>query len=243
MMRASVVLPEPGGPQKTHELMSPRRISSPSAFPGPRRCSWPRNSSRVRGRMRAARGSAEREKRVGSDTGNGKWETGNERHEKSTTSRNRGTNHSRAPTYVRLVRQLEALDVWRGALDLAEVAYRLTMEAPLQRHFALVDQVRRAAISIPANIAEGYALSTTMQFVRCLRISLGSASELRSHLELIRRLNLAQAVPTAQAAVLCVRVISMLVGLLRALARRTGARFPFPVSRVPTNAPPPTASS
>jgi len=86
------------------------------------------------------------------------------------------------------VRQLEALDVWRGALDLAEVAYRLTMEAPLQRHFALVDQVRRAAISIPANIAEGYALSTTMQFVRCLRISLGSASELRSHLELIRRL-------------------------------------------------------
>src|SRR6266550_582522 len=241
MMRASVVFPEPGGPQKMHDPRSPRRISSPSALPGPSRCSWPRNSSSVVGRMRAARGSVPPApprpwKRVGSDTGNEKRETGHGPRKKRATSQDRGTRASHEARHFHLMRQLESLDVWRSAQDLAEVAYRLTMEAPLSRHFALADQVRRTAISIPANIAEGYALSTTMQFVRCLRISLGSASELRSHLELVRRLNLAQAEPSAQAAALCVRVISMLVGLLRSLARRGGSRFPFPASRFPTTA-------
>src|SRR5438876_225193 len=68
-MRASVVFPEPGGPQKMHEATSPRRINSPRALPGPSSCSWPRNSSSVRGRIRAASGSEWRRKSVGSDTG------------------------------------------------------------------------------------------------------------------------------------------------------------------------------
>src|SRR2546426_5578376 len=49
-----------------HDPTSPRRISSPSGFPGPSRCSWPRNSSRLLGRMRAAKGSLERWNSVGS---------------------------------------------------------------------------------------------------------------------------------------------------------------------------------
>src|SRR2546429_2388878 len=69
MMRASVVFPEPGGPQKMHEATSPRRINSPRALPGPSSCSWPRNSSSVRGRIRAASGSGWRRKSVGSETG------------------------------------------------------------------------------------------------------------------------------------------------------------------------------
>src|SRR5437773_11975089 len=52
-----------------HEATSPRRINSPRAVPGPSRCSWPRNSSSVRGRIRAASGSEWRRKSVGSDTG------------------------------------------------------------------------------------------------------------------------------------------------------------------------------
>src|SRR2546426_9443227 len=66
-MRASVVFPDPGGPQKMHDATSPRRISSPSALPGPSRRSWPMNSSSVRGRILAASGSGEGWKRVGSD--------------------------------------------------------------------------------------------------------------------------------------------------------------------------------
>src|SRR5206468_10645473 len=68
MILASVVLPDPGGPQKMHEPRSPRRIRSPNALPGPRSCSWPRNWSRFLGRILAAKGSVEPWNRVGSDT-------------------------------------------------------------------------------------------------------------------------------------------------------------------------------
>ena len=129
------------------------------------------------------------------------------------------------------MRQLQSLDVWRTAHDLCEAAYRLTDAPALNRHFALVDQMRRAALSIPANIAEGYALGTTTQFVRYLRISLGSAAELGSHLEVLRRLKLIEDGPVSSAITLCSRVIAMLVGLLRKLGRRSTSRFPFPVSR------------
>src|SRR2546422_7737778 len=63
------------------------------------------------------------------------------------------------------------------------LSYRLTLEPPLSRHYSLSDQIRRAAPSIPANIAEGYGLATRPQFVRCLRIALGSANELRTRSE------------------------------------------------------------
>jgi four helix bundle protein len=141
------------------------------------------------------------------------------------------------------MRQLHSLDVWRGAQDLAEVAYRLTTQATLSRHFALVDQMRRASISIPANIAEGYALGTTTQFVRYLRISLGSAAELGSHLEILRRLKLTEETPVSEAATLCDRVIAMLVGLLRKLGRKSTSRFPFPASRFPIKRGDPTSPS
>jgi four helix bundle protein len=141
------------------------------------------------------------------------------------------------------MKQLQSLDVWRAAHDLAELAYGLTAEAALHRHFALVDQMRRAALSIPANIAEGYALGTTTQFVRYLRIALGSAAELGSHLEVLRRLDLVDATRVSDAAALCKRVIAMLVGLLRKLGRKSASRIPFPDSRFPITTPHPKPAS
>ena len=60
MILASVVLPTPGGPQKIIELASSRSICTRSGLPGPTRCSWPTNSSRLRGRMRSASGAVPR---------------------------------------------------------------------------------------------------------------------------------------------------------------------------------------
>jgi len=117
------------------------------------------------------------------------------------------------------VRRLESLEAWKLARQLAEAAYRLTLEPPLSRHFSLVDQIRRAAPSIPANIAEGYGLSTKPQFVRCLRIALGSAMELRTHLGLIQQLDLSPAKPTAEAVDSCERLIGLIIGLIRSLLR------------------------
>src|SRR5689334_23180414 len=85
---------------------------------------------------------------------------------------------------------LESIKAWTRSKDLARAAYRSTMEGRLQRHFALADQIRRAAISIPANLAEGYALGTRRQLLKYLRISLGSARELMFHIEFTHDLGL-----------------------------------------------------
>src|SRR2546422_6202353 len=114
MILASVVFPEPGGPQKMQDPISPRRISSPRGFPGPSRCSWPRNSSRVVGRMRAARGSAERENNVGSDTGDGRREAGVIPRGKRDTSRKLDA----APAY-------STRHLWRSEEHTSELQSRL----------------------------------------------------------------------------------------------------------------------
>src|SRR5256885_2918260 len=133
--------------------------------------------------------------------------------------------------HILSMKQLESLDAYRTAQDLAAQAYRLTQITPLTKHFALIDQIRRACLSVPANIAEGYALGTTLQFIRCLRISLGSAAELRSHLDIAKRLGLADAQELDSTIALALRVIAILIGLLRKLDRNMTSRVPFPVSR------------
>ena len=118
------------------------------------------------------------------------------------------------------VRRLESLEAWKVARQLAGAAYRLTLHPPLSRHFALADQIRRAAPSIPVNIAEGYSLATKPQFVRCLRIALGSATELRTHLELVQELELSPEKPTAETLKRCDRVIGLIIGVIRSLVGR-----------------------
>ncbi len=77
--------------------------------------------------------------------------------------------------------KLRSLEVWKASYALALSAYRATMQGPLRRHFTLSHQIRRAGSSIPANLAEGYGLSTGLQLIRCTRMSLGSAYELPVH--------------------------------------------------------------
>ncbi len=119
------------------------------------------------------------------------------------------------------MRRLEPLEAWKAARRLAGAAYRLTLRPPLSRHYALVDQIRRTAPSVPANIAEGYGLATRPQFVRCLRIALGSATELRTYLQLIQQLELSPARRTGEALVHCERAIGLIIGLIRGIVGRT----------------------
>jgi four helix bundle protein len=104
----------------------------------------------------------------------------------------------------------------------AGTTYRMTMEKPMSGHFGLCDQIRRAAVSIPANLAEGYALGTRPQLIRCLRIALGSTAELWSHVGLAGELALIPSEMARQRKADCERLISLLVGLLK----RLGARVP-----------------
>ena len=129
------------------------------------------------------------------------------------------------------MKQLETLEAWKSAERIAREAYSLTLKHPLQRHFGLADQIRRAAVSVPANIVEGYALGTTAQFVRFLKIALGSAAELQCHLRIAKDLELCNASGAESAIRGCERSIKLLVGLIRTLQGRLyQSRIPNPQS-------------
>ena len=130
------------------------------------------------------------------------------------------------------MQKLASLECWNVGRQVSRSAYRLTLEGPLAKHFGLADEIRRAAAAIPANIAEGYALATTPQFIRCLRIALGSATELHTHLELAGEMELVAADRVKEALRLCSRVIALLIGLVRRLgSRSTLPASPFPLPR------------
>jgi four helix bundle protein len=76
------------------------------------------------------------------------------------------------------------LRVWRAAKELAVMIYRTTARGPLSRDYSLRDQLRRAAISIPSNIAEDDERDTNRDSVRFLYNAKGSLAELRTQLEI-----------------------------------------------------------
>ena len=80
------------------------------------------------------------------------------------------------------------LIIWQKAMDLTVQTYRLIEQLPGQERFALADQMRRAAISIPSNIAEGYARKTTNEYVQFLHVAKGSNAELQTQLLLSVRI-------------------------------------------------------
>jgi len=80
------------------------------------------------------------------------------------------------------------LDVWKKSMDLTEHIYRATKEYPRIEQYTIVSQMRRAALSVPSNIAEGAARRTTKDYIRFLYIALGSISELETQCLISKRL-------------------------------------------------------
>src|SRR5947209_16566210 len=70
------------------------------------------------------------------------------------------------------------LIVWQKGIELAKAVYKLTMSFPAEEKFGLVSQMRRAAVSIPSNIAEGQARRTTPEFIQFVTHAQGSTAEL-----------------------------------------------------------------
>lgn len=79
------------------------------------------------------------------------------------------------------------LRVWREAMTLAEMCYRHTRDFPREELYGLTSQIRRAAVSVAANIAEGYGRENTGSYVQFLRIAQGSCKELETHVMLGER--------------------------------------------------------
>ena len=88
-----------------------------------------------------------------------------------------------------MVRTHRDLDVWKKSIDLVTLIYKYTAEYPKDEVYGLTSQIRRCAVSIPSNIAEGSARTTKKDFSYFLAIALGSVAELETQLIISRNLN------------------------------------------------------
>ncbi len=112
------------------------------------------------------------------------------------------------------------LEVWQRAMTLAERWYVLTRAFPKEEAFGLTAQIRRAAVSIPANIAEGHGRENTGSFIQFLRISQGSLKELETHLILAERVGLVSGAGTTPLLEECQTLGKMLRAYIRSLQSR-----------------------
>jgi four helix bundle protein len=86
------------------------------------------------------------------------------------------------------VRNYQDLVVWQKAMDLVEHVYKLTRRFPKEEMYGLTSQVRRAAVSIPSNIAEGHARKSRAEYLNFLSITQGSRAEVETQLLIAKRL-------------------------------------------------------
>ena len=87
------------------------------------------------------------------------------------------------------VRTHRDLDVWKKSIDLVTLIYKYTADYPKDEMYGLTSQIRRCAVSIPSNIAEGSARTTKKDFSHFLAIALGSVAELETQLIISKNLN------------------------------------------------------
>ncbi len=112
------------------------------------------------------------------------------------------------------------LIAWQKAMDLVHAVYNITDDFPKRETYSLTDQIRRAAVSVPSNIAEGQAHYSNREFLHYLRHSRGSLAELETHLIIAQRQNY---LPESQASELLKRVDELsriLSGLINSLKER-----------------------
>ncbi|NQU33556.1 MAG: four helix bundle protein [Bacteroidetes bacterium] len=110
------------------------------------------------------------------------------------------------------------LEVYKQSLDLVEEVYKLTKRLPGEEKFGLISQMRRAAVSIISNIAEGAARKNTKEYIQFLYMSLGSLSELETQIEVSIRLKFIES--NTELINKLHHINSMLTGLIASLKRK-----------------------
>ena len=114
----------------------------------------------------------------------------------------------------------EDLPVWKEAIVLAVQVYKITKEEKFKRDYGLSEQIRRAAVSVSSNIAEGFERSSRKEFIRSLYIAKGSVSEVRSQVFLSKELGCLDG-----------DFSEKVLGQTRSLSRQIGALISFLMKR------------
>lgn len=107
------------------------------------------------------------------------------------------------------------LIVWQRAMELVVAVYELTAQFPPEEIYGLISQMKRSAISIPSNIAEGRCRSTKKDYLQFLRISYGSGAELETQVEIVKRLPRTRLLNHIKVETLLTEVMKMLNVMIR----------------------------
>jgi four helix bundle protein len=115
------------------------------------------------------------------------------------------------------IKTFEDLKVWQKGIELTTLVYRITQNFPLEEKYALANQLRKASVSVPSNIAEGYGRRTSSEFKRFLSISLGSVYEVQTQLRIGYELNLLPLEKFTQAKDLSSEIDRMIYAIIKKL--------------------------
>ena len=113
------------------------------------------------------------------------------------------------------------LEVWKRSIELVTLLYEYTKGFPKDEAYGLTGQIRRAAVSIPSNLAEGAARNHSKEFVQFLYISLGSISELETQLIISEKLNYIDEQKSVWLQNELSELRKMILGLIGSISRRT----------------------
>lgn len=131
------------------------------------------------------------------------------------------------------VQSYKDLIVWQKALDLVEMVYQATRTFPTEELYGLTNQLRRAVVAIPSNIAEGHARNSTKEFHRFLSISRGSLAEVETQLLTAQRLGYLSTDQLGLILSLQVEINKMTNGLMAKLASKPSSLAPATTKELP----------
>ncbi|WP_430974578.1 four helix bundle protein [Sunxiuqinia rutila] len=110
------------------------------------------------------------------------------------------------------------LQVWQESMNLVELVYKEVNHFPSNESYGLTSQIRRAVVSIPSNIAEGFMRKNTKEFIQFLHVSLGSLGELDTQMEIALRVGYLSKITEINSLIETVR--KLLYGLIKSLKKR-----------------------
>lgn len=111
--------------------------------------------------------------------------------------------------------KFKELKVWKLSMDLVKEVYRLTNSGTFSRDFGLKDQIRRAAVSVPSNIAEGDQLNTQKQSIHYFHIAKGSMAEVQTQLIIAKELGYISSSDLEKLEDDCLKISSMIMKLIQ----------------------------
>jgi four helix bundle protein len=119
-----------------------------------------------------------------------------------------------------MAKSYRELSVWQKGVQLSVLVYRLSKQFPREETYGLSNQMRRAAVSIPSNIAEGAGRLNTREYKQYLGIARGSSFELQTQLTIARELGFGDAEQLHAAETACDEIGRMLFGVIQVLSAK-----------------------